>query len=249
MFIGNNHVKDGVPMRIAICDDNPAAVTQLRNMILDYFAHVNKTCEIVTFHSPEAILDDDLASTHIVFLDIDMPSINGIDVATQLRNSHENLFIVFVTSWIEYAPAGYHVNAFRYILKQRLSSELPACLDAIRDSMTRTHGRIQLPGKEHPIEVPVDDILFVEGSSTRSITLHFLHSSPVESRGRLSDIATQLEDRGFLRIQRSYVVNMNHVIQIKGYKAYLRNEISLKVSEKDYPAVCQRYLLWKGRQL
>lgn len=249
MFIGNNHVKDGLPMRVAICDDNLSAIAQLRNMISDYFALVNKTCEFISFHSPEALLNTDLTSVHIIFLDIDMPNINGIDAAAKLRNDYPNTFIVFVTSWIEYAPAGYRVNAFRYILKQRLASELPACLDAIRDTMARNRGHIQLPGKECPIEVSVDEILFIEGSSTRSITLHFLHSSPVESKGKLSDIANRLEDKGFLRIQRSYVVNMRHVLQIKGYKAYLKDGTNLKVSEKDYPAICQRYLLWKGQQL
>ena len=178
-----------------------------------------------------------------------MPNINGIDAATTLRSNYPNVFIVFVTSWIEYAPAGYHVNAFRYLLKQRLESELSPCIDAIRDTLARSQERIQLPGKDHPIEVVLDEISFIEGSSTRSIKLHFLTKVPIDCRGKLSDICGQLRSKGFLKIQRSYVVNMRHLLQIKGYKAVLRDGTELKVSERDYSIICKQYYLWKGQQL
>lgn len=236
-------------MKIAICDDNHAFASLLYEKIISYFAKIDKQCICEKFFSPEKLLAADLSATHVVFLDVDMPKINGIDTAHKLRMEHPEIYIVFVTAWIEYAPAGYHVSAFRYLLKQRLDSELARCLDDIREKIAQSQERIQLQGREYPFEIALNDILYFEGSSYRMVRLHTRDGQVVEFRGKLSDLEKNLCDKGFLRIQNSFIVNMHHLLQIKNYKAYLKDGTTLKTSERNYSKICEHYLIWKGQQL
>lgn len=134
-------------MEIAICDDNRIFAHNLRELTVNYFRKIDRTCHCSIFLTPESLLNADLSLTNVLFLDIEMPHINGLDVAGQLRKLYTELLIVFVTSWIEYAPAGYSVNAFRYLLKQHLSDELSQCLNDICQKVFQTHEYIELTGK------------------------------------------------------------------------------------------------------
>lgn len=160
-----------------------------------------------------------------------------------------NVFIVFVTAWIEYAPAGYCVNAFRYLLKQRLDDELSQCIDDIRDKMTQSLEQIQLQGREYPFEIMLNDIVFFEGSSYRMVLLHSADGKVVECRGGLSELEAMLTDKGFLRLQRSFLVNMRYVLTMKNYNAVLKDGTMLKISERNYSKIFNQYLIWKGKQL
>lgn len=236
-------------MNIAICDDNLIFAQQLHSKVNDYFAKIDRSCQCSVFSKPEALLTADLGSTDILLLDIDMPGMNGIEVARQLRKSYPAIYLVFVTGWIEYAPEGYCVNAFRYLLKQRLDVELARCLDDVREQMSQGQEMIQLAGREVPVEVKLNDITFLSGSSYRMVQAHMSNGQIIECRGKLSDFENELKAKGFLRIQKSYLVNMRHITQIKGYQTYLKNGVKLKTSERNYAQICSDYLIWKGQQL
>ena len=141
-----SHGKDCGVMNIAICDDNLHFAQTLESRIKDYFARIDRNCKIRVFSDPTVLLKADLAQTQILFLDIDMPGINGIDVAKEIRKRAIDLFVVYVTAWIEYAPDGYRVNAFRYLLKNRLDHELAACISDIREKMSESRERVQFVG-------------------------------------------------------------------------------------------------------
>jgi DNA-binding LytR/AlgR family response regulator len=236
-------------MKIVICDDNQNFSQLLYSKIANYFAGIDKHFQCEVFLAPKSLLAADLTSTHALFLDVDMPGMNGIDVARKLRAVYPDIFIVFVTGWTEYAPAGYCVNAFRYLLKQRLDEELFQCLDDIREKLARSQERIQLYGREYAFEMALNDINYFEGSPYRMVQLHPIAGNTIECRGKLSELEKTLEGKGFLRIQKSFIVNMHHVLQIKGYKAFLRDGTALKTTERNYSQICKQYLVWKGQQL
>lgn len=236
-------------MEIAICDDNRSFAHYLRELTVNYFGKIDRTCHLSIFLTPESLLNADLSITNVLFLDIEMPHTNGLDVAAQLRKLYPELLIVFVTSWIEYAPAGYRVNAFRYLLKQNLSEELSQCLNDICQKVFQTHEYIELTGLHGPIAVPLDNILYFEGTSYRKVCIHSVSSQVILCNGKLSALEEMLHEKGFLRIQRSFLVNMRHIAYIKGYKVFLKNGSYLKASERSYSKICNQFLLWKGQQI
>ena len=109
-------------MKIAICDDSYEFACQLKEKLESICAKLDWQMESTVFSSPTALLSADLSAIQVLFLDIDMPGLNGIEVASRIRKHQKDLILVFVTAFIEYAPEGYHVEAYRYLLKQNNSN-------------------------------------------------------------------------------------------------------------------------------
>lgn len=252
MFSKKTDVKVFVPMKIIICDDNPAFMQELNGLLQDYSILNDWECQCDLYQFPEELLETDLSEAHVIFLDIDMPGKNGLDVAKKLREKYPDIIIVFVTAFIEYAPAGYCVEAFRYLLKNSLRSELSGCLAAIEKKLYTDKEGILVQQSNRRIHVLLKEILYFEGTSQRRVLLHFHSKQPkpcAECVGKLSEYEHRLQDMGFLRIQRSYIVNVRYINKINNYLAYLCNGEKLKVSERSYSQVCRQYLMWKGDHL
>ena len=176
---------------------------------------------------------------------------SSIDLARRLRKRYPDLVIVFVTAYIEYAPAGYHVEAFRYLLKSRLQTELPPCLDAVWDELFESQDSIQIQLADRTtMRLRIRDILYLEGTPYRHILLHTTTTpNALECIGKLTDYEQHMASKGFIRIQKSYLVNMFYITDIRNYNAFLRNGQSLRVSQKFYADIQRHYVLWKGQQL
>ena len=119
-------------MRIAVCDDEELFRIEFKN-VLDK-ALVNVDYDIDTFSGGSSLYEAFLKSPFdLVFLDIEMPGIDGITLAKRLRAISENVHIVFLTSHIEYALEGYEVNALRYLVKPVDMNKLGEVLKYVQD--------------------------------------------------------------------------------------------------------------------
>lgn len=238
-------------MKFAICDDDRQFLRVFRPAVESWCAKQDIVGQYQTFTSPVDLLEADLSSVQVLFLDIEMPNCSGIDAAKTLRQRYPALILVFVTAWLQYAPEGYHVEAFRYLLKSRLADSLEPCLDAVREKISASQQMLSLRTRDSALDLPLKDILYLEGTGNRAVLVHCLpdEGSPLECAGKLQDLEAQLGPHGFLRIQRSYLVNMAWISRITGYSVFLRSGTTLKVSEKNYGPVCTRYLTWKGQRL
>ena len=239
-----------LPMTIAICDDIPAAVAQLRFQLETIGAKKDLYINFKCFNSVSSMLKTDFSDIQVVFLDIDMPDINGLDAAKILRKVSEDLIIVFVTAFIDYAPAGYRVSAFRYLLKQNLSEELPIVLDEVCRKLTESSMYIPVQTKDRTYDIALKNIVYIEGTAERKVHFHLYHeTSPLEVSGRLQTYEKLLNEKGFLRLQRSFLANMSHILKISGYQVYLSTGITLKASEKYYSSVQASFLRWKSNHI
>ena len=236
---------------IVVCDDNREFTGQLRNRILDYCARTDCSCECETCCSSEELLGMDLSSAQVLFLDIDMPGEDGLETARQLRTVYPDLIIVFVTAWIQYAPYGYQVNAFRYLLKPRLDKEFPDCMDAIMEKVASSSVSVVLLGKNGYYRIPVSHILYFEGGSGRKVLTHKVGTRDCidECIGTLSEFEENVIPKGFLRIQKSYLVNMRYIAHISNYEVILTNGEHLKASRSNFNRIKSDYALWRVNNL
>lgn len=101
-------------IRILICDDSVLFASQLKDAVEASMKKRDLKVKIHEFHCAEEIGSEILSSCDIAFLDIDFKGkdYNGIDIARKLRDLHNDAVVVFITNYIEYAPAGYEVQAF-----------------------------------------------------------------------------------------------------------------------------------------
>lgn len=248
----NNNTKDLFIMRIAVCDDNQHFLSEFEKKVKEYCAIRDWECKISVFSDPKKMLVEGIKDTEVVFLDIDMPEKNGLEIARELRSQSEDLIIVFVTGFLEYAPKGYTVGAFRYLLKTDIDNSLINCLDDIWEKLYVKQEAIAfLTEEQETINIQLKNIIYIEGTARRYVRVHLTSEmTPViECRGSLVDYTNELYKKGFMRIQKSFIVNLRHVKDIRSYVAYLDNGETLKVSRNDYKSVMNRFLIWTGDQI
>lgn len=239
-----------ITVKIAICDNDMSFVLKLKSLIDDYFAHCNLIGDYSLFSSPVKLLETDLLAVDVIFLDVDMPKINGIEAAGYLRQKYPDLVLVFVTDYIEYAPAGYRVDAFRYLLKSRISQELNSILDEIVDKLYVDQATIQVKARGEDVLLQLKDIVYIEGTGHRMVLVHLIgEENPLECSGKLAEFEDRLKNDGFLRLQRSFLANARHIKKISSYTAFLDNGDELKVTDKNYNQLRDSFLTWKGKKL
>lgn len=244
-----------IMLRVLICEDDIFFLEKITEKIRSILLELDVKAKVHPFSDADQISDQILSSCDIAFLDIDFAhkSYNGIDTARKLRSFRKDTVIIFITNFIEFAPVGYEVQAFRYILKQEVEKELkPYIQQAISHiSSQREMIKIQINGEI--IDVLIDDILYFEVQQ-HSVTLYAQKDKLGKSQktysfhASLSELEKALEPHGFLRIHKSFLVNMKYISTFKCKEALLNNGIVLRVSEKKYPENKRKYLSWRGWQ-
>lgn len=238
-------------MNIALCDDNRDFLRSFRDVLQTYCAQKDWICQISSFQRGKALEEADLTGYHVLFLDIDLPDISGLELGSIIHNRYPDLLIVFLTAFPQYAPAGYKVRAFRYLIKDRMQDgDLQECLDDIWNEIYASNETIEVNDIERTrLCFRLRDIIYLSGTPQRHTFFHLITAngeSQIECIGKITEYEEKLENHGFIRIHKSYMVNMFHINQIVNYYAYLSSGEQLKVSPKNYSEICRRYLFWRS---
>lgn len=241
-------------IRIVLCDDNQEFLTSLRTNIRTALDTHGIDAVLHIFENAESIPEHILASADIFFLDIDFEGkeYTGIDIARSIRQLRRDSIIVFVTNYIEYAPEGYEVQAFRYCLKDEIHLKLEQYLLQTISKLNSEKETMQVNISGETISVILADILYIE-SQGHAAVIHTLSpgSQAVKTYkfyATLTSLEERLSEQGFLRIQKSYLANMRRMKRFGCNEAVFDNGTVLPVSEKNYAQQKKKYLLWKGRQ-
>ena len=238
--------------KILICDDDHSFGTSLGAAVRSILDTAGRSAQIHIYERAEDIPKQILCDCDIAFLDIDFAQngYTGIDIARQLRSLQNHAVIIFVTNFIEYAPEGYEVQAFRYLLKSDIDSKLERCIHQILEKMQSVQETVLFNANGETLDLPLADILYIESQAHTAVIFLQAPGSNKTKEYRLysslTSLEQQLEDKGFLRIQKSYLVNMRRIAKYQCNEAILDNGTVLKVSQKSYSEQKKKYLLWKG---
>ncbi len=236
----------GEQMHMILCDDDPDFSRTLCREVERVMEKLNIRTEVDCYHSFSEIPQAAFSDCSVVFFDIDFEDeeYTGIDLARKLREANKHALIFFVTNFIEYAPAGYEVQAFRYILKRDMSEVLERYLMQAVEQLAQEQEYLHLRDREDTVELALEKIGFFEVMD-HSVSVHAGEEVYMLST-TLSSLEQQLEKRGFLRIHKSYLVNMRCIRKFRSRECHLDSGVVLAVSEKNYAQQKQKYLLWKG---
>ena len=196
-------------MNIAIVEDNPIHSQRLSEYLNRFQTDHQISFEIHTFSSGMQLLENYSAIWDILFIDIELPYINGMSLSQEIRKIDSNVIIVFVTNLTQYAIKGYSVQAFDYIIKPIKYASLSITMSKILAVLERQNtSTILLKLKNGMHVLPVSSIYYVE------VQLHnliFYTSEGIYTiRGTLSAIEKKLGS-GFARCSNSFLVNLSHV--------------------------------------
>ncbi len=202
-------------LKIAVCDDEQIILQKIENSIKYRLENFKIKYTIDSYLSGEKLLNNEnINDVDVIFLDIELKSTNGIDVAKKLRaNGYDNL-IVFITSFIDYALDGYKANAFRFILKDNLDEELTECINNIISKLGLR--KIKL----NDLTIDISDIIYIE-SNKHKIIIHLKNDDTLKIYDTLDNIEKKLNSASLLRVHQSYLVNIMYITNIKCYKLNL----------------------------
>ncbi len=230
-------------IRIAICDDEKHMSDHIRAMASDFFRKKNREIQLRTFLSGEELLNYD-GQIDILFLDIQMNGVDGLETARKLRAGKFRGFLIFITVLKEMVFQSFEVQAYDYLVKPVDEKQFEKTMERLFASMQNVgeDSLLVQQGYERRI-VPKDEIVFCEVID-RKIYLNLASGEVVDYYERIENLETKL-DSYFFRCHRSYLINLKH---LKGYKngtAYMDNNKEVPVSRlrsKEFSGVVLQYM-------
>ncbi len=234
-------------MDIILCDDNEYFLNFLYDKLANYLKSKELSFKIRQFNSGEELLKHNLDQVDIIFLDIIIDKLDGIQLARRLRKRNPDFILVFVSSYIEYAHLGYEVKAFRYILKEDVDNLFDDMMDAILCEKGYFRTEITLDFSFGAETFFTDNLIYAE-SKLHTVCFHF-HGKTRHLYSTLDSIQNILPIEEFVRIHKSYLVNIWHLIDIKNYTAFLDNGIELPVSQKRFAEAKKKLFIHKRESM
>ena len=234
-------------MRIMICDNDYDFIKNEMDAIENYCARSNLQVSFDVYISPSNLLATNVKEIQVIFMESVFSNTDGVSLAKQLRSQNRDAIIIFITDNDKCAIEGYKVQAFRYILKSKWKEEFNDLMDALVSRLYIESQSIKLKTDEGEEIIPIKNIIYIEGAGGRKTLLHTtINSEPLECRSSLSNLGEILSDKGFIRLQRSYLANMKYIKRIKSYTATMSNGDVIRTSVKKYRDILKRYNDWKS---
>ena len=201
--------------KIVICDDVEIDRSILRHFLEKYFEDREAEALVEEYSSGKALtadVEEGYLEMDLLFLDIFMNGMNGMETAAKLRELSCTASIVFLTTSPDFAVESYEVEASGYILKPFSASQLVRLLE----KTLKTNGRNRVAVKTgRQFRYPyTDDILYID-SDRHMVTLHLQDGSEIVTKDKLGDIESRIGEKRFLRCHQSYLVNMDQVADVK----------------------------------
>ena len=221
-------------IRIALCDDNKEDMLQLHQKIIEWYRENSKNQSVsITEYSDSVYLTSviDAGDSHdVFFLDVEMPKVDGFQLADKIRNKLPAAIIVFLTSHSELAPDGYKFRALRYVSKLVLSQKLPEALEVVQKEFSALEsGYLVVPHYTDALRIPYNEILYVQ-HILRSSQIYTLRQGVIKDSRGLKTIYSVIGDKRFIYIDRSTFVNIDFIRELKGNEIFLRTGESLAIS-------------------
>lgn len=168
----------------------------------------------------------------VVFMDIEMPRMSGLETAEKYREYCPNGILIFLTAFEEYMKQGYKVNAFRYVGKHDTKEEFfEAMRSALLVLQEKEKMRLQLVNGGE-VYLSLGDIVYIEAQA-RQVVVH-MKTEILPVRSKISDLTEKLEKKGFYLVHRAYLINMKYVRSCSPNGVILSTMDNIPVSERRY---------------
>ncbi|WP_040197382.1 LytR/AlgR family response regulator transcription factor [Candidatus Soleaferrea massiliensis] len=230
-------------MFIAICDDDQQAMRSLQSALEQALKIIGMTARITCFQDGKELLVYGRANNiqfSLVFLDIYMTGMTGVETAKQLRALSERTEIVFVTTSREYAVEAFSLRALHYLVKPVTVEQLMETLGRLT-SQRVSRRMIALKIGRDVVQVYLDTILYIQSENKSTAVYLAAQSEPLRTAHSLREMEEMLGGGPFLKIQRGFLVNMHFVDRMTSDSCRLKNGQTLLLSRKERAEIRTRY--------
>ena len=219
-------------IRFAIIDDETEVANKLTSYIDKYFQINNCQCEVKFFDTASKFLENYHFDFDAIFMDINMPGVDGMSATKELRRLDKNVKIIFVTSLAQYAIKGYEVNTFDFVVKPVNYYTFAMKLDRFMENYReKEEASIIIKANNSFIKTPVSDIKYIEVSDHKLI-VHTI-SNDFVTYDTLSNYLNLLKNEPFSLCNRCYLVNLKYVNKVNKDAVYIGNNC-IQMSRRKY---------------
>lgn len=234
-------------MNIAICDDELAYRQRLYDLVISYRESV--AWQVDTYSSGEELLAiyQTVGRFDIVFMDIEMNDINGVDAMRLLHQQNSTALVIFVTSHVHYVSDSLRLGGFQFMVKPITDEAFRASFDWALETYRQRHTQYEVRWRDMHTLVDCGAILYIEASNRHL----FVNTADTryECVGKLSDETAKLQPHGFVRCHQGFLVNMEHIKRISKDYIELQDGHTLPMSRQMRNHVLQVFNLFIARRL
>ena len=221
-------------IRIGIVDDEEIMRLKIHQCIKEILKE-QESVEIRSYDCAEDFLEEVQKKTRfdILFSDIQMLEMNGLELGKRLQKDVPNLYIIYITAYMEYAVESYKISAYQYILKEDMEIRLPQVTRKLLNQIQHEYAQFRIVG--------------TKGKETKYV-YYVTTEGEYKERISLNQVWELLEENGFLKIERAYLVNAKHILKLEGNKLFLSDQSQLSISRyrlKEVKLDIAKY--WGGR--
>ena len=197
-------------LRIAICDDDKVTIDKMKSLVLRYAEQNSVDLKIITFLDGNNLVSSK-QKFDLIFLDIQMPSSNGIETAQKIREKDMNVPIVYITNYSQYWRNAYKVHAFEYISKPFDYIDIKSVMDDFMKSLKESKPiNVSFNTKNGAVVLNVNEICYFWVKDKKTVLVGTVYSELIVDE-YLSDIIKKLPQDRFFQVHRSCVVNLEYV--------------------------------------
>lgn len=217
-------------IRIGICDDEDIILDKISLLIQENFNLLNCDFETIKFNNANSLIKTHSEDNFdVVFLDIDMPVMNGLDAAQVIKTNNPNTVIIFITSKDELVYESFRVQPFRFIRKTKLTEEISEAIKETYKLLNNNSYKINVKIDNNVYEIGINSILYIE-SSRNYIIINTVSDKRYKYKDSINQKETELKDYGFIRTHLGYLVNLRYVQRLIGDSLLLKNNQKIPIS-------------------
>ena len=232
-------------LKIALLDDDKTALLISKGAIESFFQEKNIAISLDAFSSPTNFLAMAKEENYrLVFLDIDMPELNGLEVGKQLKEFNPQTDIIYLSQREDLVFDTLVLHPFGFIRKSKIIQDFAHVLELFVNTSLNTQSenkKITISSKTGTISADIDSIMYIEGNKNYQ-TFYLKDGNIFDARVLMSDLESKLTDHGFIRVHKGYLVNYLFVRQIGTNEVTLTNNKVLPLSNKRKDEIMEQYL-------
>ena len=215
--------------KIAVCDDLKADRGKIISLLSSYLDQNNLCVKVDEFESGEAFLEADTAVYNLVFLDIFMGRLNGMEIARKIIQRNQKIQFVFVSTSIDFAAEAFNIEALHYIVKPIEKKQIYNVLDKFFESFYSMR-TVEVKVGRLEESIYLSDILYIEAKGKK--TLIHMKTGVLEASQSLSEMAQLLPDSDFCMPIRWALVSMREIISMPSDQLKLTDQTEIPISRR-----------------
>lgn len=232
-------------INVAIVDDEKKERQLLTSYVEQYFSNDKRKFKISLFDRAETLLFNYKPNFDIIFMDIELPGMDGMETSKKLRKLDPVVTLIFVTNMAQFAVKGYEVNAMDFVVKPVSYYDFSLKMKRAEAAINSRKGADIVVAEGYKISrISSKDLYYIE------VIGHYLYyhlqDNVLRGYGKISELETQLAPKAFMRCNNCYLINPHYIESVEGFSVKMKNGDELLISRARKKTFMKELTEWLG---